>query len=457
MTDVTRKAFQLTAVMLAVCQLEAMLLHAAYAQLPVGPNSVTQPSASAGPGYSAGRPEDYANPAGRRQIIIGPPISRPTSTGEIVVQPNLSIVDGMTGGEPVPVGTPNIGQTNPPPESVLVPSPALNTPGEAFETLPAPYTAPPVAEPIFDEFVSDVEQIVTDSPSCHAFGPLCWLRQRLTDHCGEIGIGHERVMFALFEMDVSQPLNHFRFRLDSAYDVEFPDRAEYMWSKQRGPPLPEIFVDYQELRFLYETGGPRFSVQTEIPIRGVDPVVNGSSAGMGDMSLTTKTVLVDGEIWQITQLFRTFFPTGSASRGTGTGFVSMELGCCGHYKLCASTYLHGEITYWFPLGADPTHSGQVLEYGIGASHLLLDTDKFAAIPTLEIVGWGVMDGMKTLPNGLVVPTDSDYIFNIYPGLRVVLDNNSDLGLWEFGIAGGFRVSNQHFYKGLLRVEMQFSW
>jgi hypothetical protein len=190
----------------------------------------------------------------------------------------------------------------------------------------------------------------------------------------------------------------------------------------------------------------------------VDPVVNGNSAGMGDMSLTTKTVLLDGPThWQITQLFRTNFPTGSASRGTGTGSVSMEMGCCGYYRWSDSTYSHAEITYWFPLGGDPVHSGQVLKYGIGTSHLLFDSDKLAVIPTLEIVGWGVMDGMKTLPDGSIVPADSDFIFNMYPGLRVVWDNNSDLGLWEFGIVGGFRVSNRYFYNGLLRVEMQFSW
>jgi hypothetical protein len=268
-------------------------------------------------------------------------------------------------------------------------------------------------------------------------------------------------MFALFQLDVSQPLNRFRTRLDQAWDVEFPDRSEYMWSNLRGPANSESLVDYQDLQFLYEIGGERFSAVTQIPIRSVDPTTNSRAAGMGDMSLTTKTVIVDGETWQITQLFRTFLPTGAPSHGTGRGSVAMEAGFCGHYRWNDATYLHGQVVYWFPIGADPQHAGTVLKYGLGLSRLWLDTDRFALIPTMEIEGWNFLAGQKTLPPPplvkTAVPVVNDFALTMYPGMRVVLDNNSDLGLWEFGISGGFRLSPRHFYRGLLRIEMQYSW
>jgi hypothetical protein len=226
--------------------------------------------------------------------------------------------------------------------------------------------------------------------------------------------------------------------------------------------LSETHVNYQDLQFLYEIGGEAFSVVTELPVRAVDPSFNPRAAGMGDMSVTTKTVIVNGDTWQVTNLFRTFMPTGAPSRGTGRGFVSMEAGFNGHYRWNDSTYLHGQVIYWFPIGADPTHAGTVLKYGLGLSRLWLDTDRLAVIPTFEVEGWNFLSGLKTTAKGppankAPVRVGNDFALTMYPGMRVVLDTDSDLGLWEFGISGGFRVTDRHFYRALLRIEMQYSW
>lgn len=78
------------------------------------------------------------------------------------------------------------------------------------------------------------------------------------------------------EVEITQPLNTFRVRIDSVQNP--PDRTEYLWAPGqptcdpaggRGPSrnAPSI---YQDLRFQLQTGGEKFSVATEIPIRLVD-------------------------------------------------------------------------------------------------------------------------------------------------------------------------------------------
>jgi hypothetical protein len=264
-------------------------------------------------------------------------------------------------------------------------------------------------------------------------------------------------MNAVFEIDNTQPMNNVRLRFDAAYGVPYPDRAEYYWAKTPGPKrpgVPDVGMDYQDVRMMLEVGGERFSTQTEIPIRAIDPVENANTAGMGDMSVTTKTVLVDGDTWQLTQILRTYMNTGSASHGTGTGHMSMEPGILCRYKWNDRLYVHSEIKYWFPLGGDPIHSGQVLRYGMGFSSLCRESDTFALMPTCEIVGWSVLDGQETQPDGIPRDVDGCHIFNIYPGLRCVLDPQSDLGLWEVGINVGVSLTKQQWYEGLLRVELR---
>jgi hypothetical protein len=136
----------------------------------------------------------------------------------------------------------------------------------------------------------------------------------------------------------------------------------------------------------------------------------------------------------------------------------LEPGLLFRYKWTEGTYLHSQVKYWFPLGADPKFSGQVLGCGVGISHLWIDADNFAVIPTLEFVGWSVLDGQQSLPSR-VDPVDVDGmgILNVYPGVRIVHDNLCDFGLFELGIASGFSVTERHWYDSLLRIDLRWSW
>ncbi len=124
------------------------------------------------------------------------------------------------------------------------------------------------------------------------------------------------------------------------------------------------------------------------------------------------------------------------------------------------TYLHGEITYWFPLGADPDFAGEFLRYGLAISHVCYDGDAFGIVPTLEFVGWTVLDGQETLPNTdpLVIaprPVDGLSIMNVYPGVRFIFDSPGDWGHWDFGIAGGVAVTADQWYDSVLLANLRF--
>ena len=296
---------------------------------------------------------------------------------------------------------------------------------------------------------------------CGRMGPLFPGCRKFRD----AGIGRERVGNAVFEISATQPMKNFQIRMDSAYNVENPDRAEYFWAKiggPKGPPLPESTVDYQDLRFQMEVGGPKFTTTTELPIRSLDPTFNNNTTSFADMSVATKLLLYDGESFQIAQWNKIYTPTGVFRRGTGTGHVSIEPGFLFRYKYSELTYLHGEIKFWIPIAADLDHGGEVLKMGAGLSHVAHETDSFAIIPTFELVGWSILDGLETpflLPGVLLpgVEVDPESILNIQPGARFVMDGGGGIGLFEFGVSGAFAVTENHWHDGLLRFDLRWSF
>ena len=283
-----------------------------------------------------------------------------------------------------------------------------------------------------------------------------------TQRCRDIGVGAERLPFALFEMDAAKPSNNIRFRLEAGYDWEFPDRAEFFWSRLggKGPSLTtpaESSVDYQDLRMAIEMGGPKFSATTELPLRFINPTELANTGGLGDLILTTKTVMVDGDRFRLTQVLRNQLATGTAKSGRGNGHVSMEPGFVAGYQWTDRTMLHGELKLWFPIGGEPGFSGPVLRYGFGAANLLYDSDTFAILPTFELVGWSILNAQRTGTLGAITSIDGEDIINVYPGLRVVRDFGGDAGLFEFGINGGFAVTSRHWYDSLIRMDLRWTF
>lgn len=289
-------------------------------------------------------------------------------------------------------------------------------------------------------------------------GALRMLAGRLGRGSYDTGVGRERLPFALFEIDPTQPFNNLRLRFDAAYGLDHPYRAEYFWSKPpKGPSVDgSEVVDYQQIRFQFEMGGPRMTVGTEIPLVFVDPETVGNVAGLGDLMLTTKTLMADGEQWQLMQVLRTQMATGSSKSGRGNGHVSMEPGLVARYKHNENLLIHSELKLWFPIGGDPDVSGEILRWGMGAASVFYDTDSFALIPTFEFVAWTVLSGQQYEGTDLV-RLDGETILNFYPGLRIVSDTSGDFGLFELGINGGASVSSMHWYRTMMRLELRWSF
>ncbi len=312
--------------------------------------------------------------------------------------------------------------------------------------MPNESATPPVFEapPIFDSVLQEMPRL--------SFSQV--------DPCGEAGLGRQRLAFSMFDIDSAQPFNNFRSRFVFARGMQLPDRAEYFWGRtvdRTGPPLGEDAVDYQDLRLRMEMGSKKFSTSFEVPFRAVDPERNGNHAGLGDMQLIVKTVLLDGKEWLLTQYFGTHFATGSSKMGLGTGHVGLEPGLLFRNEWDELTWIHGELKFWFPVGADPEHHGQVLKFATGINRVWMETDRSALLPSIELTNFTVLNGLARNSAGTLRRVDGDCIFYLTPGIRYAVDQNGDFGLFEVGSALSFPVSDQRFADTSMTIDLRWSY
>ena len=75
-----------------------------------------------------------------------------------------------------------------------------------------------------------------------------------------------------------------------------------------------------------------------MPYRAWAADPDSSGAGFGDLTLGTKTLLIDTECAQLTLQTRTTIPTGSAGKGLSAGHVSLEPALILAAKLTPDTY-----------------------------------------------------------------------------------------------------------------------
>lgn len=267
----------------------------------------------------------------------------------------------------------------------------------------------------------------------------------------------ERLPFASFEIDSATPGKYFRVRYDAGWGYDRPDRSEYFWPREgasggTGPALAESNVDYQDVRFYYENGAGPISFFIDLPIRSVDPEVNPDTTGFGDMNLGAKSILCKKGDFTLSTIFRTYIPTGNRRKGLGTGHVSLEPGLLANYRFWEKTLFFGEFKYYFPIGGDPDWAGGALRYGFGASHVLWQSEckSFAITPVLEFVGWTVLDGRATLPSGGFENVDGLWIYNVQPGVRMMIGPKVDVG-----VSGAWAITDAHWYDSLVRLDLRW--
>jgi hypothetical protein len=269
------------------------------------------------------------------------------------------------------------------------------------------------------------------------------------------GLGLLMVANAPIVLDTTQPMQQVRFRTDFGYGLGFPDRGEYFWAAPGRGPGYQGELDYREFAFMFEVGGDAFSVQTEIPIRGYSPEFGDGHAAVGDIRITQKTRIVNGNDFQLTQMLRVHTPSGNVKAGAGTGHTSMEPGALLRYRYNDWTYLHGELKYWIPMGGNPEFSGDVLTYGFGVSTVWYESLTRAVIPTLELSSLNFLTGSKT---GILGPerVSRDATATLHPGVRFAWDPGGDLGITELGVSAGLAISRDSYYDSLLRFELRFT-
>ncbi len=421
----------------------------------LGPYSNAQSPALSSPHFETGTtslPTQAFRPTERTQVQVGLPKAYPAAMDRLIVQPKVQVGTSVEMANPLDpnwlashrpsaelTGEEQLSSISqevlPPPPSSRTGQPQTSRPSVIVESAP----------PFFESMLDSVPAVPAN---------------RRFKFAGESGLGRERLAFSLFDIDPAQPFNNFRIRTVLANRMHLPDRAEYFWAKTgsvKGPPRGESVINYQEARMRMELGSKKFSTAFEVPFRSTDPQVNENHAGLGDMQLIVKTVLLDGKQWMLTQYFGTHFATGNSAAGLGTGHVGLEPGLLFRNALREDTWMHGELKFWFPLGADPQHGGQVLKFATGFNRVWMETDHNAWIPSVEIVAFSVLNGLATDSTGFLRPIDHDSIFYLTPGLRYVVDQKGDFGLFEVGAAVSLATSRERFTDSTWNFDMRWSW
>jgi len=266
-------------------------------------------------------------------------------------------------------------------------------------------------------------------------------------------------------IDNAIPRTQYRFRYDSAYRNNRPDRAEFFYAKcgcfktvgldpqADGPPLPETNVDYQDLtNYIEYAFSNRFSAFVDLPVRILNPTVNANAYGFADMIAGFKTAIVAEQDRYVTFQLKGYFPSGDSDRGLGTNHYSVEPGLLFYQGLSERMTFEGEVRYWVPIGGT-NFAGQVVRYGAGLSYQVVKTCDWNLSPVIETVGWSVLNGKQFDGlTGAVSEAGGNFILNAKAGLRFNYGEH-------ISVYGGYgrALTGAVWYKDLARVELRLSF
>ncbi len=261
----------------------------------------------------------------------------------------------------------------------------------------------------------------------------------------DYGIGHERVMFAPSVVDTATSTPNIGLRFQNDRGLRTPDRAGYYWGVAPEGPGFDSGVNALDTTLRMEIGNKRIMALTDFNLRSLDPEEAPNTTGIGDIMIGAKLLMLDGQKLQLASVFRTYLPTGVARRGLGTGHTSLEQGLVARCCLSDRSYVFGEVKYWTPIGGDPDYSGDVLSTGLAFSTIGLESDVFALLPTLEFRTLTFLFGGRSDIGGNRQRVDGQTVLECYPGARLVLGPEGDLGLWELNFAAGFTLADDSWF------------
>lgn len=266
---------------------------------------------------------------------------------------------------------------------------------------------------------------------------------------------------AAFFTTAVRPVCQLRIRWNGGYNVNFPDKAEFLWARADGVgtgPQPAAGalaasrLRYQEARVYLEAAIPKFSLFVEGPYRSQEAVGANVGSGFGDVAAGFKTLLFDCELLQIAAQLRVEMPTGDARNGLGNDLTSIESSLLFGLRITPHTYLQGQVAEWIPVDGDTEYAGSLLHYHASLNQVLFHIlPHVPVIGTAEFSGFSFQDGAYTDPVlGPLQPANGDTYLYAGGGLRVFLGTAVDLGM---GVRNA--VSKTHLEGTLYRAE--FRW
>jgi hypothetical protein len=254
--------------------------------------------------------------------------------------------------------------------------------------------------------------------------------------------------------------NEFRLRYDTYSDMTRPNRVEFFYPRgaPHGPGFedPERRVDFDEISAYLELAfGPRFSVFAEVPVRNLNPEVNGNAAGLGDVNGGFKWALLESYDDVLTAQLRVYVPTGDVHTALSTGHASVEPALLYYRRLSERLTFEGELRFWTAVGGTDV-AGNLLRYGGGLGYEMCRTQHLHLCPVAEIVGWTILGGKESLttPAGDVATKDADgeTIVNVKLGVRTTVG-----GRLDFYAGYGRALTGTRWYEDVVRVELRWAF
>jgi len=324
---------------------------------------------------------------------------------------------------------------------------------------------------------------ICDSDTC-AGHILCGLYECICcpDHCYEPE--YIPAANASFFVDSARPVTQTRLRYDGMFDITNADRAEYYFAHfmtknlpanpacssaaapGKGPAYIPSSVDINQISLYQEAAAGRFSGFVSIPYDHIDPAASPASAvlgqtvcpssGFADMTLGTKSLLLDCDLLQVALQFSTFLPIGNFGQGLGTAHVSLEPALLFTLKLTPDCYFQGEMAYWIPIAGDPLFEGPVWHNRFSFNQVLCRIlPDVQLIGTLECINYNVLGGNYTSPNLVlggntpVAVSGTATMFSAGPGVRLDVCKRFDCG-----VGSQFNFTGSHFANEEVRVDLR---
>ena len=124
-----------------------------------------------------------------------------------------------------------------------------------------------------------------------------------------------------------------------------------------GPAAIDRNVTYHDLTHYTEACSGSFSMFVEMSYRSLYPDINPHTAGFGDLTAGTKSLLFDCDLMQITFQNKFITPVGNPMKGLGTGHLSIEPSILTSIKVSEHMWLQTQLSQWIPIGGDPVYAG----------------------------------------------------------------------------------------------------